>query len=190
MKYKDEGKIAALITATIDLVYDQGLAGITINKVAKQAKVATGTVYVYFESKETLLVSVFTTLKKRTLESVSHGIDFSEPFLPTMKNLWLNYFNHSIENQKEEVFIEQFKYSPYIKDIKPEELIAYEQPLSEFLEVGKSQLLIKNEDNSLIYGALVGVTREMVKIIHQGTLELNSATKDKMFKMVWDSIKS
>lgn len=190
MKYKDEAKIEALERATIDLVSDQGLAGVTMGKVAKQARIATGTVYIYFKSKEELLTHVFTTLKKRTLKSVIEGIDFHEPFLPTMKKLWTNYFDHWLENQREEVFIEQFKYSPYIKNIKTQDIEEFEKPLSQFLEVGKNQLLIKNEDNSLIYGALIGVTREMAKIIHQGQMKLTDELRDKMFKMVWDSIKS
>ncbi len=190
MKPKDDGKIEALVAATIDLVFEEGLAGVTISKVAKRAKLATGTVYVYFVSKEILLIHVFTTLKKRTIKSVTDNIAFDQPFLPTMKKLWLNYFHYALENEKEEVFVEQFKYSPFIKKIKVEALEEFEKPISAFLEVGKSQLLVKNEDNSLIYGALIGVTREMVKIIYQGQLELNDITRDKMFKMVWDSIKS
>lgn len=190
MKLKDDTKIEALVTATIDLVFDQGLAGITISKVAKRAKVATGTVYVYFNSKEELLTYVFTTLKKQSLKTTTEDLDFNKPFLPTMKKLWLNYFHYCLENEKENVFMEQFKYSPFIHNMKIEWLEEFEKPIAAFLEVGKQELLIKNEDNSLLYGALLGITREMVKVIHEGLLELNDITRDKMFKMVWDSIKS
>lgn len=190
MKYRDDSKIDALIAATIDLVFEQGLVGITISKVAKRAKVATGTVYIYFSSKEVLLIHTFTSLKKRVIDNVTDDIDFSQPFLPTMKKLWLNYFNHMLKNQKEEVFIEQFKYSPFASKVKVGELEEVERPIAEFLEVGKQELLIKNEDNSLIYGALVGITREMAKTIYQGQMKFDTIVADKMFKIVWDSIKN
>lgn len=190
MKLKDDTKIDALIAATIDLVYDQGLASITISKVAKQAKVATGTVYIYFKSKEELLRHVFTMLKKRSVKTTMEDLDFSKPFLPTMKKLWLNYFQYSLDNEKETVFMEQLKYSPFIQNMRIGWLEEFDKPIASFLEVGKQELLIKNEDNNLLYGALLGITREMVKIIYEGQIELNDSIRDRMFKMVWDSIKS
>ncbi|MEL7005028.1 MAG: TetR/AcrR family transcriptional regulator [Bacteroidota bacterium] len=190
MKYKDESKIEALTKATVELVFQSGLAGITMSKVAKQAKIATGTVYIYFKSKDELLTHVFMAVKKRSLEVVIEDIDFTKPFLPTMKRLWLNFFHYSLKNQKESVFVEQFKYSPFIQRLDMKDIEEFERPISSFLEVGKQELLIKNEENSLLYGSILGITREMAKLIYEHTIELNETTEDRMFKMVWDSIKN
>ncbi len=50
MKPRDDNKIEQVYKATLRLVRAKGLAGITINEIAKEAKIATGTLYIYFKN--------------------------------------------------------------------------------------------------------------------------------------------
>ena len=59
MKLRDENKTARIYKATLKLVKATGLAGITMQSVAKEAKIATGTLYIYFRNKEKLIVKPF-----------------------------------------------------------------------------------------------------------------------------------
>ncbi|MGI8952089.1 MAG: TetR/AcrR family transcriptional regulator [Chitinophagaceae bacterium] len=43
---------------------EKGLAGITINKIASRASLATGTVYIYFDSKDKLVNELYTACRK------------------------------------------------------------------------------------------------------------------------------
>ena len=56
MKPRDENKILDIYRATLELVKETGLAGITMGQIAKEAGLATGTVYIYFNNKEDLIV--------------------------------------------------------------------------------------------------------------------------------------
>jgi AcrR family transcriptional regulator len=59
VKLKDENKIDDIFKATLKLVKLNGLSGITMQSVAKEAKIATGTLYIYFKSKESLITRLF-----------------------------------------------------------------------------------------------------------------------------------
>ena len=56
MKIKDDNKINDIYAATLKLVKANGLAGITMQAVAKEAGVATGTLYIYFQNKDELII--------------------------------------------------------------------------------------------------------------------------------------
>jgi AcrR family transcriptional regulator len=59
VKLKDEHKIDQIFKATLKLVKENGLAGITMQSVAKEAKIATGTLYIYFKNKDSIITSLF-----------------------------------------------------------------------------------------------------------------------------------
>ena len=52
MRVKDFSKIDIVFKATLRLIQTQGIAGITMSKIAKESTLATGTLYIYFKNKE------------------------------------------------------------------------------------------------------------------------------------------
>jgi AcrR family transcriptional regulator len=67
VKPRDEHKIEQIFQATLVLVKEKGLAGITMGEIARAAKIATGTLYIYFESKEQLINELFTSVAESLL---------------------------------------------------------------------------------------------------------------------------
>ncbi|MBS1565823.1 MAG: helix-turn-helix transcriptional regulator, partial [Bacteroidetes bacterium] len=55
MKPKDDTKIEQIFAATLRLVEEIGVAGITMRQIAREAGMATGTLYIYFKDKESLI---------------------------------------------------------------------------------------------------------------------------------------
>ena len=105
MKLRDENKIARIYKATLKLVTATGLAGITMQSVAKEAKLATGTLYIYFENKEALIVSVFQECIKN-----SQGYFFSNynpvaPFKVGFHTIWSNILQHRLSRFDESLFM-------------------------------------------------------------------------------------
>jgi len=78
VKLKDEEKIKAIYSATLRLFETQGIAGINMANVAKEAGIATGTVYIYFKSKEELLNTLFKETKIRSAEKIAKGYSTSD----------------------------------------------------------------------------------------------------------------
>lgn len=62
MRRKEGNKEQDIITAAIEVFAEDGYHEAKISKIAELANVATGSVYLYFESKEDLLVKIFSDL--------------------------------------------------------------------------------------------------------------------------------
>lgn len=52
-------KYSAIIEAAIKVIADNGYHGSQVSKIAREAGVAEGTIYLYFENKEDILISIF-----------------------------------------------------------------------------------------------------------------------------------
>lgn len=114
MKPRDENKIRDIYRATLDLVKEKGLAGVTMGQIAKQAGLATGTVYIYFASKDELINSLFSVCRKASAEVYFKGYDPRAPFKEGFRTVWMNVMNYRLEKFEEAVFIEQCYHSPFI----------------------------------------------------------------------------
>ena len=75
MRCKDESKVDAIYKATLTLVKDRGLAGITMCDISKEASIATGTLYIYFKNKDELIKALFTECRIKSAHCYFEGID-------------------------------------------------------------------------------------------------------------------
>src|SRR5258708_23313779 len=114
MKPRDENKIADICRATLHLVKEKGLSGITMGQIAKEAGLATGTVYIYFTSKDELINSLFTTCRKGSAAIYFKDFDPAAPFRTGFRTIWMNIFPHPMERFEEAIFLEQCMHSPFI----------------------------------------------------------------------------
>ena len=70
MKPNDDKKIDQIYKAMLRLVEAKGLAGITMSEIAKEANIATGTLYIYFKNKNELINALFTDMQKQVCSSL------------------------------------------------------------------------------------------------------------------------
>lgn len=64
MRNRDMGKMQALENAAYDLVQEQGLSQLSINKLAKRANVSVATAYIYYENKADLLGTLYQSIRE------------------------------------------------------------------------------------------------------------------------------
>ncbi|AXY74622.1 TetR/AcrR family transcriptional regulator [Paraflavitalea soli] len=189
MKPKDEGKIAEIYAATLALVKEQGLAGITMSMIAKKAGFATGTVYIYFANKEELLVKLFDKCIDDYTNNYFAGYNPADPFKVAFHTIWMNMLRYSIEHFDEQVFIEQCFHSPFISDETRKETKDRLMPWRELIERGKKEKLIKQHDASWIMLFVRGGVKDLVKHCTYHQLKITTEFKEAMFEMCWDGIK-
>ncbi len=190
MKLRDENKIARIYKATLKLVKATGLSGITMQAVAKEAKIATGTLYIYFQNKETLIASVFQECIKNSQGSFFKNYDAKAPFKVGFHIIWLNVLNHRLLRFEESLFIEQAFHSPYIDEqIKVEAKKMFE-PLKELLARGKKEHLVKDVDNFWLTAFMIGSINEISRRVNYYNKKLNSEVIDLNFQLCWDGIKA
>ncbi|NJL14418.1 MAG: TetR/AcrR family transcriptional regulator [Microscillaceae bacterium] len=101
MKNKDATKQQALMEASLSLLHEKGLSAFTKLLVAKRAGIATGTVYLYFESKEKRLDDSYQWVKKAGLDALIGQLDHSQPYPALMKELWIRFLRCCLEKEPE-----------------------------------------------------------------------------------------
>lgn len=188
-KAKDEQKQAAIYQAALQIVLREGFAGLKMSQVAREAGVATGTVYLYFANKEELINDLYLQLKRDSARNFLEGYDPGQPFLVGFETIWFNYFNTMLERPEEMAFLEQYYRSPYLRQAVKDETDKLLAPIFELLERGKQERLVADIDTSLLAAQLSGGMNELVRWHVMGTIELTPGKKQQAFEMAWNSIK-
>jgi AcrR family transcriptional regulator len=189
MRVKDEQKMDLFYTSTLTLVAQVGLVGLTIPLIAKQAKVATGTLYIYFKNKEELILSLFKRIKKSFQAKMFVDYDAGAPVKDSLRKMWENSLTYAVANYEEQIFLQQFNISPYRKE-KETAAFTYQamKPMLETLARGQRQGLIKEDKENLILPLLFGFINQLASVIHENPAMLKKKIIDKTFRYFWDAI--
>lgn len=190
MKLKDENKIQLIYNATLKLVRQNGLAGTTMQAVAKEAKIATGTLYIYFHNKEALVVNLFNECMKNSASVFFKNYNTKDPFKVGFQTIWLNILHHRVSNFEQALFLEQCFHSPFIDESTKTSAKKLFDPLRELLERGKKEHRIKNIDTFWLLSFMVGYINEIAKRINYYNKKLTADILDVNFQLCWDGIKA
>jgi AcrR family transcriptional regulator len=188
-KPKDENKIEQIYKATLKLVAMEGFGGLRMGDVAKEAGMATGTLYIYFKDKQTLINALYLFLKQQMASRYIFDEDLAKPYKSCFDAIWKKYFFTTLENPEASAFIEQYYRSPFFNKKSKEQAYQSLQPIYDLLERGKKEKLIKNIDSDLLMAQLNGPILDMVKMHHAGNLVMTPQYIQHALQMAWDSIK-
>src|SRR6476661_6559746 len=117
-----------------------------MQSVAKEAGIATGTLYIYFENKETLIIRLFDVCVKNSASDFFKNYDSGSPFKVGFRVIWSNIVQHRVSRFDESIFIEQCFHSPFIDEDTKITLKKMFEPLVQLLDRGKHEHLIKEID--------------------------------------------
>ena len=189
MRKKDDKKTKKIFKATLKLINYKGIPGLTMAAIAKEAGMATGTLYIYFKSKDELLNALYQTLRKEAIARFFEDVDPKQPYKICLKKVWLNYLNNRQEHHQESLFLEQYYHSPFITS--EQKILAEEMksPVYKLIERGQQEQVIKAFDKKILFSAMLGFIRELVYEHFEGIYELNEKRIEEAFQISWDSIK-
>ncbi|MCE5214883.1 MAG: TetR/AcrR family transcriptional regulator [Methanobacterium sp.] len=114
-----DGKEKRIFDAALKLFTENGIDNTSTASISKEAGIAAGTLYVYFENKEDLINKLYISLKEESIGLICP--DTSETVLnyEYLEKLWMNTVEWGINNQDKFRFITQFQSSPYYtEDVK------------------------------------------------------------------------
>jgi len=75
---RDRPKYRQIIEAAVEVIAENGYHASQVSKIAKKAKVADGTIYLYFKNKEDILISVFKEKMGHFIEKTENAINEKE----------------------------------------------------------------------------------------------------------------
>lgn len=188
-KVKDDSKVKAIHDAAMKLVIKTGFVGLRMADVAKEAGLATGTLYVYYKSKEALINDVFLETKKEVVNNISDPIHQADTFYSTFRNIWLSYFKFCFENPEKMLFCEQFLYSGIIANELIEKVEQMFEPIHQTMRDAQKNGFIKQVDVEILIAQMHGAIHEIIKVLMKQKTQLGKTQLQRCFDMAWDSIK-
>ncbi len=189
-KLKDPNKLAEIHKAAMNLVIQTGFSGLKMADVATAAGIATGTLYIYYKSKEALMNDIYHITKKEMTAVLLDNKHATSDFYETFANMWISYFSFCLRNPTKMLFVEQFIYSGLISKTIIEETEKELKPLDQFLEYGQQKRILKTIDIDIMKAQMQGAIHETIKTITQKEIQLSHAQIDQCFAMAWDGMKN
>jgi AcrR family transcriptional regulator len=189
MRKQDPAKLVSIYHAALQIVLREGFSALKMVDVAKEAGVATGTLYVYFEHKEHLINQLYLFLKEQIVAKFLVGYNPAAPFMACFEKIWFNYANAMLQQPETAAFLEQYYRSPFLKTSVKAETGKMLRPIFELLQRGKAERLLKDVPADLMAIQLNGAINELVRWHYNGQLKATQAILQKAFLLAWDSIK-
>ena len=189
MRKRDPTKIKKIFDATLMLVEQNWLVWISMAEIAKHAKIATGTLYIYFPSKEDLFHELYKTTKEaiRIFLFESGEIpkwDYQNQF----HTLARKYLNYRMTFYLESIFHEQYTRSPFYSREDKQVSESVLSPILDFLEHGKTLGLLKPLDTTLILMTITTILREFGDGIGQKIIQNTETTIQTAVTLSWDAV--
>lgn len=191
MKEKDPDKVTSIYRATLERVSEVGLQGLKMAEIAKRAQIASGTLYLYFSSKEELLNSLYRQLKLQ--QSYLKPVSQAESALPLklqLKAIWTQALKYRMAHYAEAFFLEQFARSPALSEESKQVSDQITAHLLTLLELAKAELIIKNLPNELLFCLLLGLLKETTSLCQAKQQELDQDLIENSFLLCWDALKA
>ena len=157
-----------IIAAAGQLFGEKGYHNTTTAEIAEAAGVAAGTIYIYFTSKEELLVAVFEEFLGRHMERLRQGISQErgpEARLCRLLTLGLELMQDNPTSAR--IFLSQLRQSPYmIKMVTKRSSRAYRDIIVGVLEDGIRAGMCRSMDTeataSMLFGAFQNIVLDWV----------------------------
>lgn len=178
-------KKRAIFASALELIKDHGFHGTPISLVVKNAGVAAGTVYHYFESKDELICELYAYNRSRLIEIIDAALGENISYKEKFFNIYINLYNFYIQNSNVLIFFEQFVNSPYNLD----ENYAHEQgQLSSFFQEGVEKGYIKPIKPEILKVLTLGSIATTAKLNRCGSNLLADNELTQVVEILWDGI--
>ena len=146
-KKKNTEKYYRIIKAATKMFARKGFYKTRISEIAKEAKVADGTVYIYFENKDDILISLFEEQMKAVMDNMVEQISEETDPAKKLEKFALIHLQliEQNPNMAEIIQVEVRQSSKFMKEYKNEKFVQYLDLIAEIVREGQEKRIFKKE---------------------------------------------
>jgi TetR/AcrR family transcriptional repressor of multidrug resistance operon len=182
-------KREVILDATLALLASRGFHGFSIRDVAKEAGVATGTVYLYFEDREDLIKKlhgqIIETVGQQVFVAVEKEISLYQQFQGMCRRFW------SVFQQQPEIILSKGQFDHLPVDLlrsRHEEAKVVLEPLFTFFICGREQQILKDFPDEILFSLAFEPYFEIARKSLQGFVGVDEAMLERIICASWDAI--
>ena len=176
-----------LLSTAIKLFVKQGFENTPTSQIAKEADVATGTLFYYYATKEELINAAYFHAKIHMSEHMLKNYDPNTSLKEKLSLLWENAIHWAFKNKTESDFIVRFSNSIYVKKLNKEEIDPLFKDLFGSVKKAIKEEGLKKIPHEVFEGLFMSIFHSFLnhfykeKKIEKKTLKLS-------FEVFWDAI--
>jgi len=174
MKNKNGEKYYRIIDAATKIFAKKGFYKSKVSEIAKEARVADGTIYLYFENKDDILISLFEEQMKLVLNNMRAQISSETDATKKIEQFALNHLKLIEQNKDmaEIIQVELRQSGKFMKEYKNEKFTQYLNLIDEIIREGQEQGIFKKNvipgiAKRAFFGALDEMSRFWVLSTHR-----------------------
>jgi len=162
-----------ILEAAVGVFAKQGFHKSRVSDVARAAEVADGTIYLYFKSKDIILISIFEETMADMIERVEEAIGPHADPLDQLREFAL-FHMRNVEEHRDVAKVLQVELrlcSTFMKEYKPTRLQQYMDIIGRLIVEGKAAGIIRADVNPIIarrafFGALDEIAMQWILTPH------------------------
>jgi AcrR family transcriptional regulator len=179
----------AILDAALDLFAERGFYGTAVPLIAEQSKVATGTIYRYFENKEAIVNALFRREKQLLGTSLLKGFPFDAAPRDQFHHFWKTACAFARSHPKTLAFLELHHHQSYLDETSRALEAQILSPAYGFFTMTAEKKVTKPYSGevlgSIVWGAFVG----LVRASWEKRLVLSAEAVEQSENCVWEAIR-
>ncbi len=188
MKKMDKREL--IITATCDLIAENGLQATPISMVAKEACCGAGTIYRYFETKEALIEDVYLTLMERFSDACLKGVDENASVREQLNTVWLNLYHYMREVPRDALLLDQLSVAPAIRgELQEQGKRRLKEKIDPLFARGREEGIIKDIPDDVLGVFVYGGISTLLRTDRNAPCAVpTEVTDDMLLSICWGAI--
>lgn len=185
-------KRGEIFNAALALIAEGGFHGAPMSMIAGRAGVAAGTIYCYFESKDTLIRELYREIEENILSVIQEESDHEWPLRERFVRLLTILLAYLTEHPLEFRFVEQFHNSPYGVEHRRDKILgktADRDVFKALFERGVQEGIIKDLPLVILFSLACGPLLAVVRDHILGFIHLDNGLIEVVAASCWDAIK-
>lgn len=178
-------KREAILDATLELISEHGFHGTSMAMIWKKAGVAAGTIYHYFDSKETLIRELYGELKSRMGKAMLAEDNPADKYKTRFIRFWTGLFHHFVGHPMEFQFLQLYSNSNFIDEETKQENVKFYKPVIDFLQQGIDQGVFKPVPVDLLVALVHGTVVSCVYLHLSGDLNMTTEYQQMAIDSCW-----
>jgi AcrR family transcriptional regulator len=182
-------KRAAILDAALDRFSEVGFHATTVPQVAEAARVALGTIYRYFPSKEALVNELYRVEKERLGIALLRGHPIDGPAREQFRHFWDQAIAYALDNPRSIRFLELHHHAPYLDAASREVESLSLLPLVHSLQRAIGQQVVKDLAPHLLIAIVWGAFLGVIKTVWEQRISPTPETFRAAEQCCWEAIR-
>jgi AcrR family transcriptional regulator len=179
-------KKQVIFESTLELIKEHGFHKAPMSLIAKNAGVAAGTIYHYFDSKEQLICELYNYCREQLKGVISDALAERGALKEKFVKMWISLYQFYVQQPNVLIFFEQFVNSPYNADRHPSH---FRGELYTFFADGIKAGKLKPIKPEILLVMVMGTISSTAKLHLFGKIPVTRGDLDRVVEIIWIGIK-